>query len=389
MKRLLTLVLFITLIVFTGCSDESITTGSSSDGSTGEGLHGGGSSGGGEPTAPGVITAGEWSDLENWSFWDSLFINQEFSELRSYWSFYHYHRISVLIENSNSEPVCDAIVELTRNETVIWKSRTDNRGKAELWIDLFQKSDMADALNYSLTVNDLYTMTDVKLFSQDINKISIPAAHEANNRAEIAFVVDATGSMSDELEYLKTELKDVIRRVQETHSNSSVFTSAIYYRDEGDEFLTRLSAFSGDISTTLSFIGSQHASGGGDYPEAVHTALKRSVNELQWSASCKTRILFLLLDAPPHYTSSIINDIQGCIREASAKGIKLIPITASGIDKNTEFLMRFFAVSTNGTYVFITDDSGVGRPHLEPSVGHYEVEQLNDLMVRLIDEYMD
>lgn len=51
--------------------------------------------------------------------------------------------------------------------------------------------------------------------------------------------------------------------------------------------------------------------------------------------------------------------------------------------------MRFLAISTNGTYVFVTDDSGVGNPHLKPSVGQYEVEFLNDLMVRLINEYSE
>jgi hypothetical protein len=62
---------------------------------------------------------------------------------------------------------------------------------------------------------------------------------------------------------------------------------------------------------------------------------------------------------------------------------------ASGADKDTEFLMRFFAISTGGTYVFITDHSGVGNPHLIPSVGEYTVEPLNDLMVRLINEYSE
>lgn len=71
------------------------------------------------------------------------------------------------------------------------------------------------------------------------------------------------------------------------------------------------------------------------------------------------------------------------------KGIKIIPITASGIDKETEFLMRFFAISTNGTYVFITNHSGIGNEHLEPTVGDYEVEFLNDLMVRLINESLE
>jgi hypothetical protein len=46
-------------------------------------------------------------------------------------------------------------------------------------------------------------------------------------------------------------------------------------------------------------------------------------------------------------------------------------------------------MSTNGTYVFITDDSGIGNSHLEPSVGEFQVEFLNDLMVRLINKYSD
>jgi hypothetical protein len=44
-------------------------------------------------------------------------------------------------------------------------------------------------------------------------------------------------------------------------------------------------------------------------------------------------------------------------------------------------------MSTNGTYVFITNDSGIGNDHLQATVGDYEVEFLNDLMVRLVKKY--
>ena len=49
--------------------------------------------------------------------------------------------------------------------------------------------------------------------------------------------------------------------------------------------------------------------------------------------------------------------------------------------------MRFLAMSTNGTYVFITDHSGIGNAHLTPTIGNYKVEFLNDLMVRLMQKY--
>jgi hypothetical protein len=73
----------------------------------------------------------------------------------------------------------------------------------------------------------------------------------------------------------------------------------------------------------------------------------------------------------------------------AAMGIKLIPIASSGIDKSTEFLLRMMASVTEGTYVFITDDSGVGGEHIQPTVGEYKVEILNDLMVRLIQKYLE
>jgi len=50
-------------------------------------------------------------------------------------------------------------------------------------------------------------------------------------------------------------------------------------------------------------------------------------------------------------------------------------------------MMRFISIATNGTYVFITNDSGIGNSHLSPTVGKYDVEYLNNLMVRLIKKY--
>ena len=49
--------------------------------------------------------------------------------------------------------------------------------------------------------------------------------------------------------------------------------------------------------------------------------------------------------------------------------------------------MRFTAITTNGTYVFLTDDSGIGESHLVPTTGKYEVELLNELILRLIMKY--
>jgi hypothetical protein len=193
--------------------------------------------------------------------------------------------------------------------------------------------------------------------------------------------------MGDEINYLKSELLDVIERAEDLNAMLDLRVGSVFYRDEEDEYLTRVSPFSGNLRQTLTFIGNQDAGGGGDYEEAVHTALNTAVTQLDWSESARARLLFLLLDAPPHHTETIVNDLNDIIKNTAEKGIKIIPISASGINKDTEFLFRFFAVTTGGTYVFITNDSGIGGEHIEATVGDYEVELLNDLIVRLIDKY--
>ncbi|MEM9687530.1 MAG: vWA domain-containing protein, partial [Bacteroidota bacterium] len=331
------------------------------------------SSGNGQGNQSGLITAAEWNDLENWEFWNDLIHGQAYSDKPDYWKFYTNKRISIVLKNNNA-PVVDAKLELFENGNVVWEAKSDNAGKAELWIDLFQSSQSTDLNDYSLSVNGQIVNTALNFFQDGVNEIEIDDNLSTSDRVELAFIVDATGSMGDELEFLKDDLEDVIQSVENDHPTLNIYTSSVFYRDKGDDYVVRKSEFSGDLNTTLEFINNQSAGGGGDFPEAVHTALKTGIEELQWSENAKTRIAFLVLDAPPHYTSKIIEDLHNSIEEASRKGVKIIPVTASGIDKETEFLMRFFSISTNSTYVFITDDSGIGNEHLAPSVGEYEVE---------------
>jgi hypothetical protein len=343
--------------------------------------------GSGTPNQAGVITAGEWNDLNNWDFWTDLLSKDPFKNYPAYWTFFPNNRISVKVTGTDSKPVSDAQVYLKQDGRIIYKSKTDNSGKAELWADLFQHNPNTNASSLTIDVNNgAATSSTVRTFKDGINNIVVDPSVAANN-IDIAFVVDATGSMGDEIEFLKTELYDVISRVKTNNPTSGVSTASVFYRDKLDEYVTKVSNFTTDINSTINFIKAQSANGGDDFPEAVHSGLDKAINELQWSSKAKARILFLILDAPPHHEQQVIQNIQTSIQKASEKGIKIIPITASGIDKETESLMRFLSISTNGTYVFITNHSGIGNDHIEASVGEYEVEFLNNLMVRLINKY--
>ena len=97
--------------------------------------------------------------------------------------------------------------------------------------------------------------------------------------------------------------------------------------------------------------------------------------------------MVLVLDASPHNTPEVQEKIINLCYQAAEKGIRIVPITGSGTNKDTEYLMRCIALATNGTYTFLTDGSSIGNSHIKPSTDNYQTEILNDLLVRIIKSY--
>jgi hypothetical protein len=218
---------------------------------------------------------------------------------------------------------------------------------------------------------------------------SITLALEASSaplKLDVMFMIDTTGSMGDELEYLKAEMGDVIRRAA-GEQNVPVRTSVNFYRDEGDAYELRYFDFREDVDEAVSLLAKQSAAGGGDYEEAVDTALDFAMNQARWDEDA-VKIMFLVLDAPPHYDAKTVASINASIRKAAEMGIRIIPVASSGVDTTCQVLFRTWAAMTGGTYTYLTDHSGIGGSHQKPDVEHEEVMPLNDLMVSIIKEYL-
>jgi len=56
-----------------------------------------------------------------------------------------------------------------------------------------------------------------------------------------------------------------------------------------------------------------------------------------------------------------------------------------GVDELTELTMRQTAQLTGGRYVFLTDDSGIGNSHKEPTVPCFFVTKLDNAVLRMVD----
>lgn len=334
----------------------------------------------------GSLTAGEIHDFSKWELWEDI-AAEDLMVWREYWKIYPAKRYPLQLTNQDGRPVVNATVTLLDDRgNELWQARTDNTGKAELWDQLFNAQKGPDR-NLKIRVDyrgEQYDLSGASSFQQGYNFLSIPVACEVNQAVDIVFVVDATGSMQDEIDYLKAELQDVIKRVQDTLPNADLSLGSVFYRDQGEEYVTRKAPLSGTISRTTDFIAQQEADGGGDNPEAVEEALRVAVEEMNWRADAATKLMFLVLDAPPHQSPEILSTLERITRQAAAQGIRIIPLACSGIDKSTEYLMRSLALATNGTYTFLTNDSGIGLSHIEPTTDNYDVEKLNALLARVI-----
>jgi hypothetical protein len=337
----------------------------------------------------GVLTAGEINDFSKWTLWKDIAVTK-LKEFSNFWKVAPKGRYVLQLVSNSGLPIVDAKVKLlTKSNTLLYQSRTDNTGKSELWVDLSLDS---SKINEKLQIEVLYNgktevIRNAKPFEQGLNTLKIEATCQQINNVDIAFVVDATGSMGDEINFLKAELNEVIFKSKEISTSLNFRFASVFYRDHGDEYLTRTMNFSRVLSESISFITDQRAGGGGDYEEAVEIGLDSAINKLNWSEEARARILFLILDAPPHNTDAIRISLQKSMRLAAEKGIRIVPLVASGINKPTEYLMRCMALATNGTYVFLTDHSGVGGAHLKPTTDKYDVELLSELMVRVLKSY--
>ena len=329
----------------------------------------------------GLLTAGEWNDNDNWEFWNKLMANREWYTLQSKWKISMNRYVAAV--SDGDIPVIGATVALMRSGDVVWEAVTDNRGYAVIFADM-ASDDAANqqgnefvlevTTSADSTVIDGVMLTDDRPYAVNIGRGNV------TDSIDVMFMIDTTGSMGDELQYIKEELSDVIERI-----TCDVRVSCNFYRDLGDEYIVRPFPFTTDVDEAVTQISGQRAAGGGDYPEAVELALANAIYEHEWNPDAKERFLFLVLDAPPHYTDEIAAKIGECIKAAAAKGIRIIPVASSGVDKDTEFLLRSMSIATNGTYVFLTDHSGIGNSHIEPTIGKYDVELLNDLLVKVIN----
>lgn len=335
----------------------------------------------------GQLTSAEWNDLKNYDFWQSLFEPGQssskgiFSDYLDAWGLETRYLVPVKVVCGGAEVQGAKVKIYAEQDLLLYSAVTDACGNAYLFPDSAYDDFIltAESGTFSNTVTASYSA------DMEPVEIELDGCETKQELIELMLLIDTTGSMGDEISYLKAELIDVVKRASD-FTGAQIKLAILLYRDIGDEYVTRYYDFSTDLAGKQRTLNTVKAGGGGDFPEAVDVALSEAVSK-NWSDNNGTKLIFHVLDAPPHSRQENKTLFHDSIKIAAAKGIRLIPVASSGINKLTEFLLRSEAMMSGGRYTFLTDDSGIGGDHLEPTTEEFVVEYLNSMLLRLIKEY--
>jgi hypothetical protein len=337
-----------------------------------------------EPQA-GVLTAGSFDDNLNFEVFEQFASDQLQSGLfGSRIDLAVGQRAVITVRNDAGQPVADArvVVAAGQESDALLDLTTGSDGRV-LLATAFDGGIAETEFTVTVYPPDGSDPVEDALTTSDADwEVTLPAV-ESNlpGQLDLAFVVDATGSMADELEYIKIEMENIAITVAEEFPDVDQRYALIVYRDDGDAYVTRTFDFTDSLGEFQDNLSDQHATGGGDYPEAMHLALEEA-QSLQWRGPGTARMLFLIADAPPHdeFAARTLEAVNALRLEQ----IAIYPVAASGVAEEAELLMRTAALLTLSQYLFLTDDSGIGNPHAEPHIPCYVVERLNAAMIRMI-----
>ena len=129
---------------------------------------------------------------------------------------------------------------------------------------------------------------------------------EDKDNLDLVFAIDATGSMKNDLDKLKTDMYPLLTEL--FGNNPGARVGLLFYRDYGDTFKymdlpVKVFPFTSNFTSFSKNLNSIRIYGkeGGDIPEAVYEAMYASCEFYSWRNTAQKKII-LIGDAEPHPT---------------------------------------------------------------------------------------
>jgi len=325
----------------------------------------------------GQLTAGDWDDNLNFDLFLS-YARQYQAGQQAYAGFDVTDRIIVAVRDDRGRPIAGAQVTLPEQDFIAPRTAADGR------VALVPSLDGIRGKKVRIQVRPPHGRDTVVLAALPSRGGELPIVIEDGSgtrpsQLDLAFVVDTTGSMGDELAYLRAELDRIAASVGRAFPEVQIRFGLVAYRDLGDDYVTLPVDFT-SLAAFRARLNQLSAGGGGDEPEALDRAMV-AMNELSWNPAA-AKVAFLVADAPAHPENA--RRFHQAVNVARLRGVRIFSIAASDTRDDAEFLFRSAAQLTLGRYLFLTDDSRIGNAHGEPHIPCYQVQRLSNLMASVV-----
>jgi len=300
-------------------------------------------------------------------------------------------RIVIRVLDAKNRSLANARVEISSNRKALVSGKTYADGTFSFFPSEYDRKIYA----YKVSVSAGRQKKEASFDRQGKREITLVMEGERptpkNIPLDIVFVLDTTGSMGEEISRLKSTIEIINLNLSSLSTKPKIRFGMVLYKDRGDEYLTRVVPLTGDLDKFRSELEDVSASGGGDEPEDLQSALKDTIQKIAWNADgiC---LAYIITDAPPHLDYEQDYTYVSAARDARKMGIKIFSVGTGGLNINGEYILRQISQYTSAAYIFLTyGERGESEGGKEGSVSHhtganFQTDKLESIIIRLTKE---
>jgi len=298
----------------------------------------------------------------------------------------------ITVIGDNGLPVLDAAVEFwdptADTDAPMVSLRTTADGTVR-FLPGAMTDDRFDRFDIEVTIGDV---RETISFARGADAVTVNLPVEGGLAVpvplDVHFVIDATGSMGDEIARLRDNMISVAEQIAALPSSPDVRFGLTAYRDIDDLFVTRTFDLTDNLDDFLDALALVSAEGGGDYPESMDEALADALDKPAWRRDGAVELMILIADAPPQVGRQVASPYTTSALVAAARGVKIFPVAASGTDDQAEFVMRELAFVSGGRFVFLSYgvDGAATGDSTDITADDYDELALDQLVVKIVED---
>jgi len=300
-------------------------------------------------------------------------------------------RIILKVADINKKPVANAEVSVYAGKNLIASGKTYADGTFLFFPSEYDKN--IGAFRADIAV--LQKKKSVVIDRQGPREVAVGIDSQRNVPAnvplDILFIMDTTGSMGEEIARLKSTIEIINMNLASLSAKPKIRFGMVLYKDRGDEYVTNVIPLTEDLEEFQKSLELVNASGGGDEPEDLQSALDDAMHKIKWNRD-GIRLGFIITDAPSHLEYGQEYTYVKAVKDARKNGIKIFSVGTGGLNLSGEYILRQISQYTYAKYIFLTyGEKGESAGGREGSVSHhtgtnFTADKLESIIIRFTKE---